>query len=214
MWPRGRGAVSRRIVGGRLPGARRGTRVFPAHAHASVQRPRTGSRPGDQRPLAALGRFRAGVGRAAQGAAHAGVQDGDRHHPQGRDRQRQRPAVAHHLGDPVGHWRRPHHGVRQLAAALRNGPGRRRRSGRRARQGGRRLLRRLQAGRHGRQQVDRRAVDDRRRHPGVPSFRRPAAARRWHCLVACPRPPLYQRIPAGAYASRPAVTRASAGRAP
>ena len=42
-----------------------------------------------------------------------------RHHAQGRDRQRQRPAVAHHLGDPVGRRRRHHHGVRQLAAALR-----------------------------------------------------------------------------------------------
>ena len=42
-----------------------------------------------------------------------------RHHAQGRDRQRQRPAVAHHLGDPVGRRRRHHHGVQQLAAALR-----------------------------------------------------------------------------------------------
>ncbi len=33
-----------------------------------------------------------------------------RDHAQGRDRQRQRPAVAHHLGDPVGRRRGHHHG--------------------------------------------------------------------------------------------------------
>ena len=53
--------------------------------------------------------------------------------------------------------------LQQLAAALRRKRGRRRRRGRGDRQGAGRLLRRLQAGRHGRQQVDRRAVDGRRR---------------------------------------------------
>ena len=90
------------------------------------QRTGTGLGAGDDRPLAALGRFRAGLRRAAQGPDRAGMQEGARHQPQARDGQRQRPAVAHHLGDPVGRRRRHHHGDRQLAAALRRQPGRRR----------------------------------------------------------------------------------------
>ena len=62
-----------------------------------------------------------------------------RHQAQGRDHQRQRSAVAHHLGDPVRHRRRHHHGVRQLAAALCREPGRRRRCRRGDRQGPGRL---------------------------------------------------------------------------
>ena len=116
-----------------------------------------------ERPLAALDRFRAGIRRAAQEPDRAGMQEGDGHHPQGRDGQCQRPAVAHHLGDPVRKRRGHHHGDQQLAAALRRQPGRCERRGRGDRQGTGRLLRRLPAGRHGRQQVDRRAVDGRRR---------------------------------------------------
>ncbi len=118
-----------------------------------------------ERPLAALGRFRAGLRCSAQGPDHAGMQEGDRHHAQARDRQRQRPAVAHHLGDPVrapaptsswrsNNWPQLYVGsladVGDVAEETRQGPGR--------------LLRRS-PGRSAtvEQQVDRRAVDDRRR---------------------------------------------------
>ena len=101
---------------------------------------------------------------AAQGPRSRGVQEGPRHQAQARDRQRQRPAVAHHLGDPVRHRRRHHHGDRQLAAALR-----RQRAPTSATWPRKSARRRAaiydvsQGSRHGRQEVDRRAVDDRRR---------------------------------------------------
>ena len=81
---------------------------------------------GTTRPLAALGRFRAGLRRAAQGRDHAGMPEGARHQAQGRDHQRQRHPGAHHLGDPVGDRARYHQRAQQLAAALRRKPGRRR----------------------------------------------------------------------------------------
>ena len=146
-----------------LRGESSDTVCFGRHGRHPGQRPGTRFGPRDNRPLAALGRFRAGLRHAAQGPDHAGMQEGVGLQPQGRDRQRQRPAVAHHLGDPVRRRSRHHHGVRQLAAALRPEPGRRQRPGRGARQGRGRLLRRLAPDRHDRRQVDRRAVHDWRR---------------------------------------------------
>ena len=54
----------------------------------------------------------------AQGAAARG-REGARHQDQPGDGQRQRPAAAHHLGDPVGRRSRPLHAVQQPPAALR-----------------------------------------------------------------------------------------------
>jgi hypothetical protein len=72
--------------------------------------PRRPSRRGPS-PLAALGRFRTGFRRAAQRPDHTGMSEGDRHHAQGRNHQRQRSAGAHYLGDPVGNRTRHYHAV-------------------------------------------------------------------------------------------------------
>ena len=70
------------------------------------------------RALAALERLRSGFrSAAAQGDAARG-REGARHQDQLRDRQRQRPAAAHHVGDPVGRRSRPDHAQQQPPAAL------------------------------------------------------------------------------------------------
>ena len=104
------------------------------------ERAGTGLRAGNHRPLAALGRLRAGFRRAAQRSHHAGMPEGDRHHAQGRNHQRQRPAGAHNLGDPVGNRTGYHHDPWDLAAALRREPCGCRRRGRGNRQRPGRLL--------------------------------------------------------------------------
>ena len=80
------------------------------------------------------------------------------------DGQRQRPAAAHHGGDPVGVRSRPHHALQQPSAALRREPRGHERCRRGARQGRGRLLSARQVELQRRQEVDFHAVDHRRRH--------------------------------------------------
>ena len=72
---------------------------------------------------------------AAAARAAARGREGARHQDQLRDRQRQRPAAAHHGGDPVGRRPRPVHAQQQPPAALCREPGRSRGCRRAARQG-------------------------------------------------------------------------------
>ena len=89
---------------------------------------------------------------------------------QSRDRERQRPAAAHHLGDSVGLRSRHHHALQQPPADLfgeRHRPFRHRRPGG---QGRRWLLRSVQIELGRRSEMDRPAVDHRRRHDRLPKI--------------------------------------------
>ena len=75
------------------------------------QRAGAGLRPGDDRALAALGRFRAGLRRAAEGQDHAGMPEGARHQAHGRERstpttcRRASPRRSSPAPAPTSSWR-------------------------------------------------------------------------------------------------------------
>jgi len=97
------------------------SRRKPRHRRHTGPGGRARPRPGDDRPLAALGRFVPGLRHADQGPDHAGMQRSHRHQAQARDRQRQRTCSHDHFGDSppkVRNRRRTSSWHRQMAAAL------------------------------------------------------------------------------------------------
>ena len=116
------------------------------------------------RALAPLERFRAGFRPAAAQGDTARGREGARLQDQPGDGQRQRPAAAHHGGDPVGVRPRPHHAVQQPPAALCREPRGHERCRGGDQQGRWRLLSPRQVELERRQDVDFHAVDHRRRH--------------------------------------------------
>ena len=113
-----------------------------------------------------LGRLRARLRRAAAARTAAGSGKGARAENHLRDHQRQRPAGAHHLGDPVGHRRGHHTRPAQLAASLCRKRRRRERCRRGDRRPAGRLLRHFPGGGERRETLARRAVG-RDRHPDL-----------------------------------------------
>ena len=132
----------------RCRGARRHGR-HPGH------RPPAGFCPGHHGPLAALERLRAGVRSAAAQGAFARRRESAGDQGQFRDRQRQRPAAAHHLGNPVRRRSRHHHALQQPPADLFGERHRYVRPRRQHRQGRRGLLRFVQVEHVGRPEVHR-----------------------------------------------------------